>query len=77
MTAKSFLTRKLVKVRWREVRAGDRVCDALNRPYFRVTSIHPARAKGYIVCMGENLMEGREGNTAGGFGANEIFVERD
>jgi hypothetical protein len=42
----------------RAVRPGDLLIDATGRRYFRVDSVHPARARGYVVFFGVRLVAG-------------------
>ena len=58
-----------------QVRPGDVLIDAIGRPFFRVTEVHQARAKGYLVFFGDNLVPGRDGQ-AGGHRSDTVTVER-
>lgn len=57
-----------------QVRPGDTLVDALGRPYFRVTEVHQARARGYVVFFGTRLLGGD--GQEGGHRAGTVVVAR-
>ncbi len=59
-----------------DVRPGDTLLDCVGRPYFRVTRVDQARAKGYLVFSGENLQHRDGAQTAGGHRSNPVTIRR-
>ena len=60
-----------------DVRPGDTLLDCTGQPYFRVSEVHEARAKGYIVFYGENLRYRDGAQTAGGHKSNNVWIRRE
>lgn len=60
-----------------DVRPGDTLLDCTGKPYFRVTEVHQARAKGYLVFFGESLQHRDGARSAGGHRTQPVTVERE
>jgi hypothetical protein len=64
---------KILKLR-QELVAGDVVCDEFGTPLYRVTSVHRAKAKNYLVIWCVPLARGFENGQTSGHRHDRVMV---